>query len=437
MEKMDWLDVLANRGTTEFEESIMNTPQWTPFQNEVVRLSDVIAEKIFWLWYPYIARGKITLLEGDPGVGKSWVLLAIAIAVSLGRGLFGVDDFEPGRVLLFNSEDGLGDTIKHRLEKMGGDHTKIFAYKLPTVFNTEGLKKIEEVIAELRPTLVTIDPLVGYLGGDVDLHRANEIRQVMSALGAIATKYGCAIVALRHLTKGGKDKAIYRGIGSIDFVAACRSVLLAGCDPEDKAKRALVHIKSNLAPAGDAIGYAITDGEFQWTGPSDLTAAKIHSADPTADASAIDEAKDFIMNKLASGRAPSKEILEEAKERGISAKTFHRAKKTLGVQSEMEGKPGKKGAGVWYLRIVTSESDFQAHTAPSNATNQTRPPDSSVGTPTDFASKLDGQTSQAQAETNLIPENGAGDLTPNKAVEPSANPLPASGSLSEDDYDNI
>jgi hypothetical protein len=324
---------------------------------------------------------------------------------------------EPGRLLLFSAEDGLEDTIKHRLEKMGGNHENIFAFKLPVTLNAEGLKKIEETIAELRPTLVTIDPLVAYLGGDVDLHRANETRQVMSALAGIADRYRCAIVALRHLTKGGKDKAIYRGIGSIDFVAACRSVLLVGCDPEDKAKRALVHIKSNLAPIGQSMGYSLDEGDFQWTGPSDLTAAKIHSADPTADVSALDEAKEFITGKLSAGRAPSKEVLEEAKERGISPKTFQRAKKAMGIRSEMEGEPGKKGAGVWYLKLVTE--------APAGPQAGDKPPAPTQKT----EQKSDGQAAQAETLATLIPHP-----PPEPAVPSSP---PATGQFSEDDYDKI
>lgn len=428
MEKMDWLDVLTRRGANEFEESMRKTRQWTPIQNQVVCLDDVIAETVSWLWYPYIALGKITLLEGDPGVGKSWLLLAIAIAVSLGRGLFGIEPFEPGNVLLFNSEDGLGDTIKHRLQNMGGDHTKIFAYKLPTVFNAEGLKKFEEVIAELRPTLVTIDPLVGYLGGDVDLHRANEIRQVMSALADIAARYKCAIVALRHLTKGGKDKALYRGIGSIDFVASCRSVLLVGCDPEDPSKRGFVHLKSNLAPFGPSIGYSVNDGDFQWTGPCDLTAAKIHSADPTADISALDEAKDFIKTKLAGGRIPTNELIDEAKERGISKKTLHRARKALGIKPEREGIAGKKGGGVWYLRLVHGGPESEPpHTRSEKASKEAQ--DSSQSPASDFVSQ-DVQTENLATLKTDGPQETK--VEAQVATTPTVN-----GQVSEDDYDNI
>ena len=413
MEKRDWLDELNNRGTINFEASLADTPQWNPLQKTVVCLNDVVASFIHWLFYPYIAVGKITLLEGDPGVGKSWILLAMAVAVSIGKGLFGNESYEPGNVLLLSAEDGLSDTIKHRLEKMGGDHTKIFAVKVPLVLNEDGLKKIEEVITEIKPKLVTIDPLVAYLGGDVDLHRANETRQVMSHLAYLAERYECSIVALRHLTKGGKEKAIYRGLGSIDFLAAVRSALLVGHDPRDKNKRAIVHLKSNIGPLGDSYGYTIQDGEFQWTGPSDLTAAQIHSADPSADTSALDEAKDFLTEKLSGGRAPSRELMEEAKARGISEKTFRRASKALGVKSESEGIPGKKGAGVWYLRLVPQPSEIPA------------PPErqSPMATPEDS----DGQTPQTENKANLIPGQ----------EPPTDNSPKQDGGLSEDEYDKI
>jgi hypothetical protein len=218
---------------------------------KLICLADVVPEHVDFLWHPYIPKGKLTLIEGDPGVGKSWLICAIATATAAGDGPSGWVQDVPGNVLMLSVEDGLADTIRPRLDAMRANVKRIFALQGALILNDSGLLRLESEIIDYRPTLVAIDPLVAYLGAGVDLHRANETRAVMSRLAILAEKYHCAIVAVRHLTKGGKDKAIYRGIGSIDFTAACRSVLLVGSDPDDTSRRAVVHIKSNLSEKGE------------------------------------------------------------------------------------------------------------------------------------------------------------------------------------------
>jgi hypothetical protein len=306
-------------------------------------LADIKPEEVDFLWHPYIPKGKLTLIEGDPGVGKSWLTCALATATAAGSGPLGWKEDTRGKVLMLSVEDGLADTIRPRLDSMGADVTHIEALEGPLVFNDAGLLRLEAEIIEVKPTLVIIDPLVAYLGAGVDLHKANETRAVMARLSIIAEKYNCAIIAVRHITKGGRDKAIYRGIGSIDFTAACRSVLLVGNDPDDPKRRAMVQIKCNLAPMGGAVGYEIREGQFFWTGESSLTAERIL-------ASAIDEgrgssrksAEEFLREILADGPVPSKEIEKEAKGAGISQSTLTRAKEALGIRARKEGQPGSK-----------------------------------------------------------------------------------------------
>jgi hypothetical protein len=153
---------------------------------------------------------------------------------------------------------------------------------------------------------------------------------------------------VRHLTKGEQEKAIYRGIGSIDFVAACRSALLVGCDPDEKWKRAMVHIKSDLAEMGEALGYVVENGNFQWTGPTDLTASRILAPEQTSKGRAcLSEAEEFIRTELGDGLRPAKEVQEDAKEAGISGSTLKRAKKVLGVVSRKLDKDAGELAGKW------------------------------------------------------------------------------------------
>ena len=195
-------------------------------ESPIICMADVEPEDVSWLWYPYIPRGKLTLLEGDPGTGKSWVSLAIATAVSLGVSLPEADPFGPSDVLLLSAEDGLADTIRPRLDRMRADVSRVSAWNRPMVFDSEGMLALEVEIAALRPALVVIDPLIAYMGAKVDTYRANQTRAILAPLAEIAERHDISILAVRHLRKSESSKAIYRGQGSIDFIASARSVLL-------------------------------------------------------------------------------------------------------------------------------------------------------------------------------------------------------------------
>ena len=242
----------------------------------VVRMADVDPVEVAWVWHPYIPRGKLTLLEGDPGQGKSWITLGIATALSLGHGLPGQDKSRPpGRVLIMTAEDGLDDTVRPRLDAMDADVTRVYACENVDPFDEDGLEALENRAAELRPDLIVVDPLVAYIGAGVDIHRANETRAVLARLASIAEqKPRSAVLAVRHLNKSSGGKAIYRGLGSIDFTAAVRSVLLVGQDPEDEKNAAPSYTSSRTwRPTGESLGYRLSpqDG-FTWTGPSSITA---------------------------------------------------------------------------------------------------------------------------------------------------------------------
>jgi len=326
-------------------------------------MAEVVAVAVDWLWKPYIPLGKLTLLEGDPGVGKSWVSLAIARGVSLGRGLPGMQSGAPGKALLASAEDGLGDTIRPRLDAMKADVNRIVAIDTPLTLDDAGFAQLEGCVDTHKPSLLILDPLVAYLGAGVDIHRANETRAVMAQLARLAERFGIAVVAVRHLTKGGMSKAIYRGLGSIDITAACRSVLLAGCEAENSGNRALVHIKSNLALAGPSIGYELKDGCFYWTGESSLTAAQILAADNGAGTSELDEAVAFLRGELADGRVPAKDVYRDAQDMGVSRRTLERAKVQAGIIVRREGEKGKRGGGGWAWKLP--DDLHRQDTAPS------------------------------------------------------------------------
>lgn len=309
----------------------------------LVRLADVASEKVSWVWWPYIPRGKLTLLEGDPGLGKSWLTMAMASHLSTRRRFPGQLEPLNGRVLIMSAEDGLGDTIRPRLDTMEADVRKIFAIPDPVSFDEEGMAEVEEYVKELRPILIVIDPLVAYLGGQVDLHKANETREVMARLSRVAEKYSTAILAVRHLTKGGRDKSIYRGIGSIDLTAAARSVMMVGRNPDDPDEgRVICHIKSNLGPMGKAMSYVLRGRSaqpFRWTGEVQFTAEEVFKAEATGSGGAWELAVVFLNEALEDGPRFADEVRRDAEAKGIATKLINQVKREIGVQvSEKDGR---------------------------------------------------------------------------------------------------
>jgi len=337
--------------STDLTKSKVAIPRFTA--PTLRRIADIIPTTVKWLWPPYIPYGKLTLLEGDPGEGKSWVSLAVGTAQSLGNGLPGVDGLQPGNVIIMSAEDGLSDTIRPRLSTFGADISRIYAIDGLFTLDAEGCATLESYIQQLKPLLVIIDPLVAYLSGDVDIHKANQVRQVTAHLASLAERYGPAILAIRHLTKGGSLKPIYRGLGSIDFTAAARSVLLAGSDPDNPQTRGIVHLKCNLAPKGEAIGYELRDDGFFWTGQSELTYEKVFSSGDGGNA--LTEAKHFLMDTLLTGSVPANDVYEEAEAQDIAKRTVDRAKRELKIIVKRVGEEGKRGKGKWHWELPEDE----------------------------------------------------------------------------------
>lgn len=325
----------------------------------IVRLADVEPEAVSWLWYPYIPFGKLTLVEGDPGLGKSWLSFALASYLSTARTLPGQTRSErrtKRRVLLMSAEDGIADTIAPRLVTLGADRTRVFSFTEPVVFDEEGALFFEEQIAQLRPSLVILDPLVAYMGGGIDLHKANETREVLHRLVDIADRYQIAVVGIRHLTKGGRDKAIYRGLGSIDLTAAARSVLHVGQDPEDEDSRIICHIKSNLAPLGDSIRYTLSKADpkkpFRWDGTCSYKASDLVQNDKDLKpGSALETAKNFLLEALKDSDVEQFKLARDAEARGVSTRTLQRASKILNVEIRR-----KNGHSYWELPYDTRMS---------------------------------------------------------------------------------
>ena len=335
-----WLDGEIDRARSKPDnstESTGGTKSTSTHRRQC--LADVEPEDVEWLWPPFIPIGKVTSIEGDPGVGKSWFTIALAAALSRGAQLPGGHSLkEPQRVLFFTAEDGLADTVRPRLDALGADARYVFAVEGPLTIDENGAAILERHIKETKPALVIIDPLVAYMGGHLDINKANHVRSMMARLAGIAERHQVAIVVVRHLTKGRRDRAIYRGLGSIDITAACRSVLLVGTHPEDETRRVVAHAKSNLAPLGKSLSYRITDGRFEWGGEVDLSAEQLCQGPEDMDSlTAREEAKEFLQELLADGPVAAPEVIDQAKELGIDKSTLDRAKKALGIRSRRQG----------------------------------------------------------------------------------------------------
>ena len=306
----------------------------------------MVLQQVQWLWEQYIPFGKITIIQGDPGEGKTTLALRLAAACSTGKPLPGMEPLEPFNVIYQSAEDGLGDTIKPRLIDAGADQSRIWYVKEDKKPLTLLDKRIEEAILEANARLMILDPVQGYLDGEVDMNRANEVREVLRQVGAVAERTGCAIVLTGHLNKAKGISSRYRGLGSIDFRAVARSVLLVGSLRSDPNIRVMVHDKSSLAPNGKSLAFGLGDAEgFRWLdGYEDVTADALLCG--TSPDSKITTAEDLIREMLFDGEeVPSEEIFRRAKELGIGMRTVNAAKKNI---PEIKS---RRNGNRWYWRM--------------------------------------------------------------------------------------
>lgn len=307
---------------------------------KLIHMEDVVSKEVEWLWYPYIPYGKITIVEGDPGEGKTTLVLKLAAALSRGLPLPCDDDRErePIHIIYQTAEDGIDDTIKPRLEKAGADCSMIRVIDETEKELSMTDDRLEQAIVETGARMVILDPIQAYIEAKVDMHRANEIRPVLKHLGMIAEKYNCAIVLIGHMNKTAGSKSIYRGLGSIDIQATARSVLLVARLRDKPNIRIMAHDKSSLAPTGDAIGFEMTeDNGMVCIGPYDITIDELLSGNEGRGKKKLDIAENFIKEYFGSNKViPSNEIMMEAAKRSIKRNTLLSAKKKLGITSDKE-----------------------------------------------------------------------------------------------------
>ena len=315
---------------------------------ELIRMSDIQPEEVQWLWYPYIPLGKLTVIQGDPGEGKTTFVLAVIAALTKGEALPEREPLDPVNILYQTAEDGLADTIRPRLDALGADCSRVLVIDESKRELSLSDERIRQAMGKTRAKLLVLDPLQAYLGAEVDMHRANEVRPILKRLGSVAEQMGCAVILIRHLNKMQGQKSGHRGMGSVDFQAAARSVLLVGRTKEDPQLRIVVPDKSSLAPEGESIAFALDPEQgFQWKGYCAYNAEELLGGSTKQVQTKTMQAEETLRNLL-DKPAPAEEILRRITAAGISERTLMTAKKNLGILSE------KRGAQ-WFWRLPNGQ----------------------------------------------------------------------------------
>ena len=343
----DWNDVLVHRAEISnrnyFKSIVLKEPS-KPETVKIIRMSDVELTPVEWLWKPYLPFGKLSVLQGNPGEGKTYFAMHLAAACTNGKLLPNMERMEPFNVIYQTAEDGLGDTVKPRLIEAGADLDRVLVIDDSEVQLTLSDERIEKAIVENNARLVIIDPIQAYLGSDVDMNRANEVRPIFMRLGQVAQRTGCAILLIGHLNKAAGMQSLQRGLGSIDIAAAVRSVMFIGKLKHDPTMRILTHEKSSLAPPGVSLAFSLGDeGGFRWFGEYDITADEMLSGIEPQRETKTQQAKDLICTLLAGGKQVlSEDIDKAALERGIPGRTVRDAKRELGNALKSKIVEGRK-----------------------------------------------------------------------------------------------
>lgn len=343
----DWNDVLAHRAEIPnrnyFKSIVLKEPS-KPETVKIIRMSDVELTPVEWLWKPYLPFGKLSVLQGNPGEGKTYFAMHLAAACTNGKLLPNMERMEPFNVIYQTAEDGLGDTVKPRLIEAGADLDRVLVIDDSDVQLTLSDERIEKAIIENNARLVIIDPIQAYLGADVDMNRANEVRPIFMRLGQVAQRTGCAILLIGHLNKAAGMQSLQRGLGSIDIAAAVRSVMFIGKLKHDPTMRILTHEKISLAPPGVSLAFSLgNEGGFRWVGEYDITADEMLSGIEPQRETKTQQAKDLICTLLAGGKQVlSEDIDKAALERGIPGRTVRDAKRELGDALKSKIVEGRK-----------------------------------------------------------------------------------------------
>ena len=411
----DWNDVHTQHGLDAVNEAITTAMQREEItamesgeiQNEASaaascpvfrRVADIQAQPIRWLWPGRIAQGKVSIIAGNPGLGKSLVTLGMAATVSTG-GLWPVDGkcCEVGNVIILSAEDDPSDTIRPRLEAAGADLSRVYILdavldshlddggKTPRAFNLQtDINHLGSMLEKIGgAALVIIDPITAYLG-TTDSHKNADIRALLSPLSGLAGQYGAAVVAVSHFNKNASTEAVMRVTGSLAFVAAARAAYVVAKDPENEARRFFLPLKNNLGNDQTGLAFTVESAQVEsaigmietsrvvWES-SAVTVTAEEAMKPQVhdeERSDLDDAKDFLRGLLIDGPVLSKQIERDAKGAGHAWRTIQRAQKSLGIVAV---KKGMKEGWVWQF------GPEECQESPKNAVSGGQQPSYSSG----------------------------------------------------------
>lgn len=303
----------------------------------------VNARPLSWLWPGRLAQGKLSILDGDPGLGKSLLALDLCARISTGRDFpDGGRATEIGNAIYLNAEDGAQDTIRPRLRAFGADLRRIFLLEAAGPPDLLSLPRetaqLREALRQTQARCVVLDPVVSFLDASVSEASNQSIRRALQPLADLAERHDASILLIRHLNKRRGGRSLYRGSGSIGFVGACRSAWLVAADPTDPSRRVLAQVKNNLAPPQPSLAFCVgsrADGEpeLRWLGHTDWSADELLGGETSArDMPARDQACLFLTRFLKHGPRRARDLWEAAKAQGLSERTLFRARGKLDIR---------------------------------------------------------------------------------------------------------
>src|SRR5207248_9995 len=331
------LAVQALRNGYDLDDNLLPyAPDDVRQRPEILTLANVEARDVDWLWQPYLPMAMLAMLSGDPGSGKTYLALAIAAALTVGRQPFTGEPLLANDVLYLSQENSPEHVLRPRFDLLRGDPSRFHILRGSLTGSAKRVKRkafklsdislLHDALAKIGARLVIVDPIQSYLGAEVDAHRSNETRPVLDGLARLAEEHQACILLIRHFAKSSMGRAIHRGLGSVDLTGAVRTELHAGSVDD---RRVVVHAKSNLGQLGKSLEYAIdSDGTFHWNGETEITASDLQAAEQTRDdRSAVEDAAECLREALDVGRRPCIEVQAELRAAGMSDATIRRAKR--------------------------------------------------------------------------------------------------------------
>ena len=352
----DWNEVLQRRAEiadgkylSEAIYGLREPPQEETV--EIIRMSEVDTQTVEWLWKPYIPFGKVTIIQGNPGEGKTTLALCLCAACTNRKPFPLMPEHEPFNVIYQTAEDGLGDTVKPRLMEAEADLDRVLVIDESKQELSLSDERIEKAIRQNGARLIILDPIQAYVGEKTEMNKANEIRPIFRRLAEVAERTACAVILIGHLNKAAGGQSAYRGLGSIDFRAAARSVLLIGRVKREPNIRVIVHDKSSLAPEGKPMAFCLDpETGFEWVGEYDITADELLSGAGGNTATKTEQAETLILDLLADeNEMTSEEVMKAAAEVGISERTLKTARRNLETRIEV-----KRRGNQWYYRLKSA-----------------------------------------------------------------------------------